>query len=82
MPRSCLSLLPVKEEDASVSSAVEPPSAISHPVHIANMYEKAAVARCSGEALPTIKTDTVCKEFCRQYARMTGIDALSSIQNS
>jgi len=81
-PRSCLSVLPVNEDEARVSSAVEPPSAISHPLHIANMYEKAAVARCSGDALPTITTENVCSEFWRQYARMTGIDPLNNTQNS
>lgn len=55
---------PVKLLDASVSSAVVPPRAISHALAMANMYEKAAVASASGLRRPTISTDTVCSEFC------------------
>lgn len=65
MPRSCLLDDPVKLLEANVSSAVVPPSAISQAVAMANMYEKAAVARASGDSRPTIKTETVCREFCR-----------------
>ena len=56
---------PVKLLEASVSSAVVPPRAMSHAVDIANMYEKAAVASASGDSRPTIKTEIVCREFCR-----------------
>lgn len=55
---------PVKLLDASVSNAVVPPSAISHAVHMANIYEKAAVASASGDNRPTTRTETVCREFC------------------
>jgi hypothetical protein len=37
IPRSCGFLLLVYEDEANVSSAVEPPSPISHAVDIANM---------------------------------------------
>jgi predicted PP-loop superfamily ATPase len=77
-----LLVLPVKDEDARVSRAVVPPKAISHAVHMANMYEKAAVARFSGDDCPTIRTDIVCKLFCNVYARMTGVLPLSSKANS
>ena len=79
MPRSCLFLLPVKVADAIVSIAVVPPKAINQPVAMANMYAKAAVAKASGDNRPTTKTETVCKEFCSVYARMTGTEALSNI---
>lgn len=64
MPRSCLLDEPVKLLDASVSSAVVPPSAMSHAVDMANMYEKAAVASASGDRRPTTRTEMVCSEFC------------------
>lgn len=76
MPRSCLFDEPVKLLEARVSSAVVPPSAMSHAVDMANMYEKAAVARASGESRPTMRTETVWSEFCSVYASMTGMDAL------
>lgn len=82
IPRSCGFLLPVKLADASVSIAVVPPRATSQPVAMANMYEKAAVANASGERRPTMRTDTVCSEFCSAYATTTGSDPLSRIQNS
>lgn len=81
-PKSCLFLLPVKLALASVSIAVVPPSAISHAVDIANMYEKAAVASASGDSRPTTRTDTVWSEACSVYARMTGMEPLSRIENS
>lgn len=49
---------------------------------MANMYEKAAVARFSGEDRPTTRTDIVCKLFCKVYARMTGVLPLRSKANS
>lgn len=62
----------MNDEEHSVSSAVVPPRAISHAVDIANMYENAAVARCSGDIRPTTRTDMVWREFCNVYARITG----------
>ena len=54
---------PVKAEEARVSRAVVPPSAISQAVHIANLYEKAAVARLSGEEWSTTRTHVVNRLF-------------------
>lgn len=82
IPRSWRFLLPVKLADARVSIAVVPPRAMSHAVAIANMYEKAAVASASGDSLPTMRTETVCREFWRAYAKTTGMDPLKRIQNS
>lgn len=63
-PRLWRSWLPVKADEHRVSNAVVPPNAISHPVLVANMYEKAAVAKSSGDLRPTITTEIVCSEFC------------------
>lgn len=49
---------------------------------MANMYENAAVARCSGDIRPTIRTEAVCREFWRVYARITGILIFSRRRNS
>lgn len=57
-PTSYLSALPVKLADASVSIAVVPPSAISIPVAVANMYANAAVASAVSESRPTIRTES------------------------
>lgn len=65
MPSSNGFLDPVKDGEQSVSSAVVPPRAISQAVDMANMYEKAAVARCSGDSRPTIRTEAVWREFWR-----------------
>lgn len=65
-----------------MSRAVVPPSAISQAVHIANIYENAAVAKSSGDPRPTITTENVCSEFCNVYARITGIEAFKRIVNS
>lgn len=73
---------PVKYEEQSVSRAVVPPSAMSQAVDVANMYENAAVARCSGDIRPTIRTEAVCREFWRVYARITGVLILSRMRNS
>ncbi len=51
-------------EEQRVSRAVVPPKAISQAELMANMYEKAAVARSSGDPRPTMTTDIVCSEFC------------------
>ena len=49
----------MKVEEASVSSAVVPPRAIIHAVIMANIREKAVVAKFSGEERPTMRTETV-----------------------
>lgn len=65
-----------------MSNAVLPPNAISQPVHIANIYAKAAVARSSGDLRPTITTEMVCSEFCSVYAKITGMEPFNKILNS
>lgn len=59
MPRSCAFELPVKLEEANVSTAVVPPRAIIQAVIMANINEKALVARFSGDVRPTTRTETV-----------------------
>ncbi len=58
-------MLPVKLAEARVSTAVVPPRAISQPVDMANIYEKAAVASASGLKRPTTSTEKVWSEFWR-----------------
>lgn len=72
----------MNEEDASVSKAVVPPSAIIHAVTMANICENALTARLCGDERPTISTDTVWRLFWSVYARITGIESLSRSQNS
>lgn len=40
------------------------------------------MANASGLIRPAMRTETVCSEFCKAYAMITGIDPLARILNS